>query len=109
MFRWTILLVALLMTSLTAAATVHAREQAGAISMECSGYVHSDGDADQSQGDSDQAMPHHHGSCHGAASLLPVRLVAVDLVASCGARLTFGDASTLGRWSPGPDRPPPIA
>ncbi len=61
---WSLLLV-LIASSLVMTATVHAREVPGPVTIECSGTVHQDGDADQSSGDADQGMPHHHGTCHG--------------------------------------------
>jgi len=61
---WSLLLV-IIASSLVMTATVHAREIPGPVTIECSGLVHSDGDADQSQGDADKAIPHHHGTCHG--------------------------------------------
>jgi hypothetical protein len=113
MLRWPILLLTMIVTSLTLSATVHAREASdalgGAIGIECSGYVHSDGDADQSQGDSDQAVAHHHGTCHGAASLLPVKAVSPSPMIILRNPLGFARETTLGRWSPGPDLRPPIA
>lgn len=67
---WTLLLI-MIASSLVVTATVHARELPGALTIECSGTVHSDGDADQSQGDSDKSVPHHHGSCHGPSLNVP--------------------------------------
>jgi hypothetical protein len=58
-------------SSLVMTATVHAGEIPGPITLECSGTVHSDGDADQSQGDADTAMPHHHATCHGESVSMP--------------------------------------
>lgn len=74
---WSLLLV-VIASSLVVTATVHAREIPGSITIECSGTVHSDGDTDQSQGDSDKAMPHHHGTCHGQSLNVP----AVDKLSS---------------------------
>ena len=65
--------------SLVATTTTHAREWTGETTLECSGALHSEGDADQSQGDGDKAMPHHHGSCHGPAAAVPVTM-ALDHV-----------------------------
>jgi len=68
---WSLLLL-LLASSLVMTATVHAREVPGqATTIECTGVVHVDGDADQSQGDADKAIPHHHGTCHGQALSIP--------------------------------------
>jgi hypothetical protein len=67
---WSLLLV-MIASSLVVTATVHAHEIPGQVTIECSGTVHSDGDADQSQGDADKAMPHHHGTCHGQTLDVP--------------------------------------
>ena len=65
-------LVCLIAGSLTLSATVHAREVPGGATMDCSGYVHSDNDADHSQGDADQ------GDDGGAEHLARVHLHAVE-------------------------------
>jgi len=65
------LFLLLIASSLVMTATIHAREIPGPVTIECSGAVHSEGDADQSPGDLDQAMPHHHGTCHGSSLDLP--------------------------------------
>jgi len=67
---WSFLLV-MIVSSLVMTGTVHAREIPGPITLECSGTMHSDGDADQSPGDADKAMPHHHGTCHGQSLDVP--------------------------------------
>lgn len=67
---WSLLLV-MIASSLVMTATVHAREIPGQVTIECTGTVHTDGDADQSQGDADKAMPHHHGTCHGQSLDVP--------------------------------------
>jgi hypothetical protein len=53
MFRWSFMVLCMIVTALTVTAAVHAHEVSGAPALECSGYVHSDGDRDQTQGDSD--------------------------------------------------------
>jgi len=65
------LLLCLIASSLVMTATVHAREWIGDMAVECSGAVHSDNDADQTQGDNDKAAPHHHASCDGHFIGLP--------------------------------------
>lgn len=67
---WSFLLV-MIASSLVMTATVHAREILGPMTLECSGTVHSNGDADQSPGDADNAIPHHHGTCHGQSMDVP--------------------------------------
>jgi len=109
MFRQGILVLFMLIVSLTTAAMVHASEFPGVTSLECSGYVHSEGDADQTQGDADKATPHHHGNCHGAAAFIPARDGAFTLrVPLILPSFNPADAA-LDRWSSGPDLRPPIA
>lgn len=109
MRRWSFLILCLIAASFTTSAAIHAREISGSPALECSGYVHSDGDSDQSQGDADQAAPHHHGSCHGAASLIPPK---PDTPLSVDRRVEgrrAANPAALGRWTTGPDLRPPIA
>ncbi|NIJ18301.1 hypothetical protein [Sphingobium vermicomposti] len=73
-------------SSLVVTATVHAQERPGAPTIECSGAVHSDGDADQSQGDSDKAVPHHHGTCHGPSLNVPAKDELSAMVRAAGMR-----------------------
>lgn len=114
MFRWSFLLLCMLVVSLTTVATVHANEvpnptlSANQTSIECSGQVHSEGDGDQSQGDSDKAVPHHHG-CHGGASFLPARAAEATAFAIVTESLMTVEEAAPGRWSVGPDLRPPIA
>ena len=68
--RWGLLLFALLACSLVVTATVHAREALGMSAMSCSGEAHAEGDGDQVPADTDQGVPHHHGTCHGHAFAL---------------------------------------
>ncbi|MEC3911391.1 hypothetical protein U5A82_13250 [Sphingobium sp. CR2-8] len=109
MFRGTFLFVCLLLASLTTATAIHARELAGAFDIECSGYVHSETDDDRAPGDSDRAVTHHHGSCHGAAAFLPARSVAPNILAFLSTPAKPQDRSAMGRWIAGPDLRPPIA
>lgn len=114
MVRWGFLMLCTIVASLTATAAVHAGEfsssfTTSATTIECSGYVHSDGDQDQSQGDADGSLPHHHGGCHGVASLVSARSIVPILFDLRSAPAVFVDSTALGRWSPGPDLRPPIA
>lgn len=92
---WSLLLV-LIASSLVVTATVHAREFPGPVTLECTGFVHMEGDADQSQGDLEKAIPHHHGTCHGAAMSVPspstLKTASLDdalrPIAPAGDRLT---------------------
>ncbi|NKI98586.1 hypothetical protein [Novosphingobium sp. SG707] len=70
MIRQGLFLLCMLIASLTTASVTHAQEFAGNAVIECSGYVHSAGDADQSDGDADKAAPHHHRACHGSGVFL---------------------------------------
>ncbi|WP_156355963.1 hypothetical protein [Sphingomonas sp. Leaf22] len=69
---WSLFLM-LLLSSLVLATTVHARESAGPATVECSGPVHSDGDAAPDGGDNDKAALHHHGNCHAGTFSVPQR------------------------------------
>lgn len=107
MLHRAILILCLLVASLITTATVHAREISGASLVECSGVIHSDGDGDQSSGDSDQAMPHHHGSCHGSA-FVPARGIEPATVFAALAPHNMSNSVPLTRWTTGPDLRPPI-
>jgi hypothetical protein len=52
-------------SSLMTTAVVHAQEWGRAATLECTGAMHIDGDADSTAPDADSAVPHHHGTCHG--------------------------------------------
>ncbi|WCP14000.1 hypothetical protein sphantq_02441 [Sphingobium sp. AntQ-1] len=106
MVRRTFLLLWTIVASLTAASMVHANETSSASAIECSGYVH--GDGDPSPGEADKAVPHHHGGCHSAASLLP-RTTAPIFFDTQAAPKTAAPCRAFGRWAPGPDLRPPIA
>ncbi|BBF68005.1 hypothetical protein SBA_ch1_02050 [Sphingomonas bisphenolicum] len=98
----------MIVASLMAASVVHANETISASAIECSGYVHDDGDSNPSPGDADKAVPHHHGGCHSAASLLP-RTIAPIFFDIQAAPKTAATSRAFGRWAPGPDLRPPIA
>lgn len=106
---WYFLLV-MTASSLVMTATVHAREIPGPITLECSGTVHSAGDADQSPGDADKAIPHHHGTCHGQSLDVP----ATDALSSMTLADTVRpfpapDSSTVSRLVDPALRPPAAA
>lgn len=109
MLRRSLLLFCLLMTSLIASTTVHASELSVAATLECSGEIHSEGDADQSPGDSDRGMPHHHGSCHGHGLSAPVSGPSHALTDGTSDKFYFPAADALARRSVGPALRPPIA
>lgn len=91
-----LLLLCLLASSLVATAAVHAQESYGSAEISCSDTAHAEGDGDQVPADSDQPVPHHHGTCHGhnltataAAPALPPVTAARDAPNASGAsRLT---------------------
>lgn len=109
MLRRSLLLFCLLMTSLVASTTVHASELSVAATLECSGEIHSEGDADQSPGDSDRTLPHHHGGCHGHSLFAPVSGPSHALVDGPSAKLYFPASDVFARWSIDPPLRPPIA
>lgn len=107
--RWSLLIVWLIAASISASGAVHASEFPSPTMIECSGYVHTDGDADESQGDSDRAAPHHHGNCHGAASVVPAKAV-FSVTADLQIDRKFEVKSKAReRWTTGPVLRPPIA
>lgn len=55
----------LLVASLMTMTTIHVQESPRVLSLECNGFVHYEGDTDQSSGDADKAVSHHHSGCHG--------------------------------------------
>jgi len=65
--RWGLFLLALLACSLVATATLHAGETLDAPAISCGGEAHTESDGDQVPADTDQGVPHHHGTCHGHA------------------------------------------
>ena len=109
MSRWGLSLLLMLLSSFLATSALHAAEISGPVTMECSGYVHDEGDADQSQGDADRGVPHHHANCHGGASFLPSRDLVPQLQNVLKERLPAARTHALGRWIAGPDLRPPIA
>lgn len=109
MLRRGIFLFWLLIASLVTTATVHARESLDAPALECSGVAHGDGDADQSPGDSDNALPHHHGGCHGFAACVQGDTDGPGLAAASSLPNILADFPAPPRWSIGPHLRPPIA
>lgn len=67
MLRLTALFLCLMLAlSLGLGSVAHATEGVACVDgTEASSLEHSEGDADQVQGDADKAYPHHHGGCHG--------------------------------------------
>jgi|TARA_R110000803_G_scaffold91683_1_gene159223 hypothetical protein len=103
------LLFVLIASSLVVTATVHAREQQGSAVIECSGFVHTDGDADQSQGDADKSIPHHHGSCQGTVMQVPAKYSLPAALHDAGLRPIAGADQILASGSVEPGLRPPNA
>lgn len=108
-FRRLYLLLLMLVSSFVTSASLHAAEMAGPVTIECSGYVHSDGDFDETQGDADKGVPHHHAGCQGGISALPSRELVPDIYQLLHAPVPAARVAALGRWISGPDLRPPIA
>ena len=109
MLRRSMLLFLLLMTSLIGSTIVHAREFPTGATLECSGEIHYEGDTDQSPGDSDKGVPHHHGSCHGHCLFTPVSGTSHDLSCGVPAKFCFPASDVYARWWAGPPLRPPMA
>ncbi|WP_082543426.1 hypothetical protein [Sphingomonas sp. Leaf339] len=105
---WSLLLV-MIASSLVMTAAVHAREIPGLVTIECSGTVHSDGDADQSQGDADKAMPHHHGTCHGQTLDVPASDTLPSMTSADGLRPFPASTSAIASHLTDPALRPPAA
>lgn len=105
---WSLLLM-MIVSSLVMTTVVHAREIPGSVTIECSGTVHSDGDADQSRGDADQAMPHHHGTCHGQSLDVAVSGAPASLARADGLRPFPTAANATASHTVDPALRPPAA
>ena len=103
------LLLVLIASSLMVTATVHARELPGTVTIECSGALHQDGDADQSQGDADKATPHHHGTCHGQSMQVPTSGSLPLAQLSMALRGRAADAQAMVSSAISPALRPPTA
>jgi len=102
------LLLCLIVGSLVATSVVHAREVPNLPTLACSGVVHTEGDADQSPGDADPGVPHHHG-CHASSVFLPGAANYVRAFPPSAVRPLGMTPAPPERWSVGPDLRPPIA
>jgi hypothetical protein len=101
------LVLVLIASSLMMAATVHAREFPAETVVDCSGRVHVDGDADQSSGDADSGIPHHHGTCNASAMYVPNAGDFVSQARSAGLRLRSPTDLALPSQRVAPDLRPP--
>ena len=86
--------------SLGLGSVAHATEIGACVDRaEASSIEHTDGDADQVQGDADRDYPHHHGSCHGHHVGIPFTADAGTPVDRLGMALLT--------WNPDPMVPVP--
>lgn len=104
-----VLVVGMFALSLAMTTTIHAREISATTTIECSGVVHYEGDADQSPPDSDKAVPHHHGGCHGQFVGLPATLPIGAEPASADMPSIVTIFSALPSYGAGPPLRPPAA
>ncbi|UIJ43514.1 hypothetical protein LZK98_10395 [Sphingomonas cannabina] len=105
---WMLVLL-LLATSLVTTAVVHARELQVPVTLECTGEVHSADDRDQSTGDADNGLPHHHGTCQGPALALPSKDDAPGVLLVASARPTAAASRALVSHPVDPALRPPNA
>jgi hypothetical protein len=104
-----ILLLWLMALSMLTTTAVHAQEFPTSAAVDCSGFVHSEGDSDESQGDADKAVPHHHTSCHSGFASVPQATNNLLVLSPAKVRNRMFDSPSLDRWAIGPDLRPPIA
>ena len=107
--RWGVLIVCMILASLIAATSIHVTELPGTVDIDCAVDAHDRGDPVQSSDDTDKALSHHHGGCHGVAAFLPGKDVAAGGVALLMASPIQPKAASLGLWISGPDLKPPMA
>lgn len=104
-----ILLLWLLAASMLTTTAVHAQEFPTTALVDCSGFVHSEGDQDESQGDADKGVPHHHASCHSNFAAAPQTTSDLLVVRPAQLPTPLIDTSGAARRAVGPDLRPPIA
>lgn len=108
MVRWRILILSLLIVTLPASAVVHATVFAANGNEECAWLLHGEEPAEQMEEEMSKSAPHHHGHCHGAASLQSSRGLAPPsfrlLMSSIGVLM----AATFRDWAASPGLRPPI-
>lgn len=107
MLRNGLLWLCLLVMSLVASTTLHAREVAGLTGIECTGTVHA-GSEQPSPDNPDKGMVHHHG-CHSASSFLPSEGPSAYNFGLPLKLAPAAPAAALSCWQPGPGLRPPIA
>ena len=108
MFRhaW-LLLQCLLASSLVLTATLHAQESYGVTDTNCAAPSHVGEKAEQIPADSDQPVPHHHGTCHGHNLTAPVASPAFLPVMTAGGTPGSSTTSHLLDRTIGPALEPP--
>lgn len=109
MFRKELLFVCLLIASLVATTTLHARELPGVMTLECSGALHAEPDNESKSGSSeiDKGTMHHHG-CHSASTFIAGN-ADVDVLFALPLRsYTLLQVTTLLPRQSGPGLRPPI-
>lgn len=108
MLRNSFLWLCLLVMSLVASTTLHARELPGLTSIECTGTVHAGSEQQPSSDSPDKGMAHHHG-CHSASSFLPSEGPFSYSFDPPLNLVPAASATVLSCWQSGPDLRPPIA
>lgn len=103
------LFLVLIASSLMMAATTHAQEFPAQTVIDCSGQVHMEGDADQTSGDADKGIPHHHGTCHASAMYVPASGELFAHVRDAGLRARLPADLALASQRVAPDLRPPNA
>ena len=103
-------LVASLMVAvmLWTANVAHAAEAFGCVEVSAEALGHFDGDQDQTPGDTDRAVPHHHaGGCHGHHNATAADGDDVPATVSAPALIVrWTDSRVSGRGPPAALRPP---
>ncbi|MGQ0589777.1 MAG: hypothetical protein ACT4N8_09640 [Sphingosinicella sp.] len=110
MRRWLTLIGTLMLAVMIwTGTTAHAAEALGCVEVSADSFGHFDGDKDEVPNDSDKAVPHHHGGCHGhhvavtgdGGTASPSPAEAVTRILGIADRIPDADPGTVLR--------PPIA
>jgi len=107
--RRSLLVLYVLVGAWFATSTVHAQEISAAPLIECTGVVHSGGDAEKAPGDMDKGIAHHHGMCHSVAAVVRDSQSNILTRVLLGSVKLGRNAVVLPRWTTGPLLRPPIA
>ena len=105
---WLRLIASLMVAVMLWTANVaHAAEAFGCVEVSAATPGHVDGDRDQRTGDTDKAVPHHHGGCHGHHNATAADSGDVPATVSAPALLArWTDLLETGRGPPTALRPP---